>query len=192
MKGSALLTGKMINLKARFPCRQTYITNTFVDEKKLVFYNLIWFVFQTFFKNIKRRSAINQTGRLALVITTYLRIRKLPNRDFPKIFGTNLSYVPFDLFCFWVSHWIVKACKAYPEPVKTIVWSVNSEDRCPGIRLRHPAVSFKYDDLGPDFIVNGLPLIKHFLNVILKQKEMFKNMFRWAAPWGCQAKINSS
>ena len=81
---------------------------------------------------------------------------------------THLADVPLDVLRLVVPHGVVKPGQPDPEPVKAVIRAVHSEDGGAGVGLGHPSVPLQHDDLGPDLIVDTLPLVENLLDVILK------------------------
>ena len=59
-----------------------------------------------------------------------------------------------------------------PEAVESSVSAVDREDRSSDVSLGHPSVPLQDDDLGPDLVVNVLPLAQQLLDVVLKPKRL--------------------
>ena len=86
-----------------------------------------------------------------------------------------LSNVSLDFFCFGVPHGIFESRQSDSKTVEAVIGPVNGEDGGSGVGLGHPAVPLQDNDLGPDFIVDWLPLVEDFLYVILERKR--ENIF---------------
>ena len=67
-----------------------------------------------------------------------------------------------------VPHGVLEPRQSNPEPVEALVRPIDCEDGGAGVGLGHPPVPLEYDDLGPDLIVDTLPLVENLLDVILK------------------------
>ena len=83
----------------------------------------------------------------------------------------HLADVPLDLLRLGVPHGVVEARQPDPEPVEAVVRAVDGEHGRPGVGLGHAAVALEHDDLGPDLIVDTLPLGEHLLYVVLRREE---------------------
>ena len=83
----------------------------------------------------------------------------------------HLADVPLDLLRLGVPHGVVEARQPDPEPVEAVVRAVDGEHGRPGVGLGHAAVALEHDDLGPDLIVDTLPLGEHLLYVVLRGEE---------------------
>ena len=59
-----------------------------------------------------------------------------------------------------------------PETVESCVTAVDREDRSSDVGLGDPSVPLQDDDLGPDLIVDVLPLAQQLLDVILEEKGL--------------------
>ena len=59
-----------------------------------------------------------------------------------------------------------------PEAVESSVSAVDREDRSSDVSLGHPSVPLQDDDLGPDLVVNVLPLAQQLLDVVLESKRL--------------------
>jgi hypothetical protein len=77
--------------------------------------------------------------------------------------------VSLDLFRLWVPHRVLKPRQPDPEPVEAVVGPVDCEDGSARVGLGHPTVPLQDDDLGPDLVVDRLPLVQNLLDVILKE-----------------------
>ena len=84
---------------------------------------------------------------------------------------THLSYVPLDLLRLGVAHGVLEPRQSYPEPVEAVVRPVDCEDGGPGVGLGHAPVPLEDDDLGPDLVVDRVPLAHHLRDVVLQQKD---------------------
>lgn len=67
----------------------------------------------------------------------------------------------------WISERVVKSCHPYSKPVKAICTAIDSDHRCSGVGFGHSPVSLEHNDFGPDFVINAVPFINDFLDVIL-------------------------
>ena len=85
---------------------------------------------------------------------------------------THLADVSLDLLRLGVPHGVVEARQPDPEPVEAVVRAVDGEHGRPGVGLGHAAVALEHDDLGPDFIVDTLPLGEHLLYVVLRGESI--------------------
>ena len=56
-----------------------------------------------------------------------------------------------------------------PESIKSFITAIYGENRCSCICLGHSAISFKYDDFGPDLIIYAFPFAQNFFDVILQK-----------------------
>ena len=81
---------------------------------------------------------------------------------------SHLSDVSLDVLGLVVPHGVVKPGQPDPEPVKAVIRAVHREDGGAGVGLGHPPVPLEHNDLGPDLIVDTLPLVENLLDVILK------------------------
>ena len=81
---------------------------------------------------------------------------------------SHLADMSLDVLRLGVPHGVVKPCQADPEPIEPIVGSVDCQDGSSGVSLGHSPVPLQHDDLGPDLVIYGLPLVEHLLYVILK------------------------
>lgn len=61
--------------------------------------------------------------------------------------------------------------KWLPESVETIIASVDLNWDSPSIRLGHAAIAFHDDELGPDLVVDLMPFVQNFLDVVLIQSK---------------------
>ena len=65
-----------------------------------------------------------------------------------------------------------------PEPVEAVIGPVDGEDGGAGVGLGHAPVPLEDDDLGPDLVVDGVPLAHHLCNVVLKREKEREDSLR--------------
>lgn len=58
-----------------------------------------------------------------------------------------------------------------PKAIESVVASVDLNGYGAGVGLCHAPIALHDDELGPDFVVDLVPFIQHFLDVILFQRE---------------------
>ena len=58
-----------------------------------------------------------------------------------------------------------------PEPVESVVGAVDGEDGGAGVGLGHAPVPLQHDDLGPDLVVDRVPLAQDLVDVVLKDRQ---------------------
>ena len=105
------------------------------------------------------------------------------------VIHSHLSDMSLDVLCLVVPHGVVKPCQPDPEPIKAVIWAVHREHRGPGVSLGHPPVPLEHDYLGPDLIIDTLPLVENLLDVILKNWdviECFESYFETQRVLRCQ------
>ena len=58
-----------------------------------------------------------------------------------------------------------------PESVESVVRPVDCEHGSACVGLGHPPVALQHDHLGPDLVVDALPLAEDLLDVVLQSKR---------------------
>ena len=96
------------------------------------------------------------------------------NKKFKIISGDNKEIASTDLADLFerllspdVPHRILEPRQSNPEPVEALVRPVDCEDGGAGVGLGHPSVPLEDHNLGPDLIINAVPLVENLLEVIL-------------------------
>ena len=79
--------------------------------------------------------------------------------------------MPLDLLGLGVAHGVLEAREADPEPVESVVGAVDGEDGGAGVGLGHAPVPLQHDDLGPDLVVDRVPLAQDLVDVVLKDRQ---------------------
>lgn len=85
-----------------------------------------------------------------------------------KLSGTHLANVLFDITRFGVPIWILKRVQAQRGAIQVFVFaSIYAYGVLSGVGLCNSSVLLHANDLGPDFVVDRVPLVDNFLDVIL-------------------------
>lgn len=63
-----------------------------------------------------------------------------------------------------------------PHAVETVIGIVDCQDWRAGIGFGHTPIALEHDDFGPDFVVDLIPFVEHFLNVFLFVVSMLTAM----------------
>ena len=79
--------------------------------------------------------------------------------------------MPLDLLGLCVAHGVLEAREADPEAVEAVVGAVDGEDGGAGVGLGHAPVALQHDDLGPDLVVDRVPLAEDLVDVVLKDRQ---------------------
>ena len=72
---------------------------------------------------------------------------------------------------------VLEAVYTDPEPIESLLGPVDSEDGGPGVGLGYPPVPFEDDNLGPDLVVDAVPLVQNLLQVVLGTNKETVNIF---------------
>ena len=80
---------------------------------------------------------------------------------------SHLVDLPDSLLSADVSHGIVKAGDSNSEAVKSLISPIDGDHGSPGVGLGHSPVPLQDDNLGPDLVIDALPLVPNLLDVVL-------------------------
>ena len=82
------------------------------------------------------------------------------------------AYLSFELLHLVISQGVVKTVDTDFETVKAVFGAVDREDGGPGVGLGNPPVPLEDDHLGPDLVLDVVPLLKDLGDVVLKEQDV--------------------
>ena len=104
------------------------------------------------------RLVVNKSAHQNVPHVVHLELESLPDPPYRVIRGR-------------IPHRVIKSGDADPKSVESVIRAVDGQDRGPCVRLRYPPVPLEDNDLGPDLVIDVVPLGNDFLDVILETKD---------------------